>query len=203
MYKLARAEFMTLLVIETARHIAAARRQNMEPAQRPNATSDVLWERQPVTVTDEMVAHVKRHYAVDIMPGVYANIMSVYADLPFYDYTKVPPKHRAERLPTNYTLTYSYDPKNAPEALADAIARGWNVAVPFQVKRGRALPERVTLGEHTLRVIDGDIHDYRPADERGVAVGLRFKRVTDKRKVRQVGAAAAARGDGFALKVAA
>jgi len=199
-YKAARGAFMVMLVAELAAHIAAARRANMEPAARLNATSDILWERIPVTVGADLSAHIARHYGQTIAAGDYANIMGVFPALRFYDYTKIPPRHRAGRLPANYTLTYSYDPANDPADLRAALALGWNVAAPFQVKRGKALPARYTIAGADVPVIDGDVHDYRPADPSGVIVGLRFKRITDKARAARLGAAAST-GAGFALPV--
>jgi hypothetical protein len=44
------------------------------------------------------------------------------------------------------------------------------------VRKGRALP----TSWNGYKVVDGDISDYRPDDEKGVIVGLRFKLVKEK-----------------------
>lgn len=197
LYARDRGSFMVLLVSEIARHAAAAREAGMRPAVRLNATSDILWERIPVTVDPGLAAWIRARYRVRIRAGEHANIMGAFPRVSFYDYTKVPARHWVDRMPGNYQRTYSYDPRNV-EHVADAIARGINIAVPFQ---GRTLPATVTIGGHTLPVIDGDVHDYRPSDPRGVAVGLRFKRITSRAVVERVGVHAARTGAGFALSV--
>jgi hypothetical protein len=74
------------------------------------------------------------------------------------------------KMPENYRLTFSRSEKN--EDIADCfIKRGGNVAVVFSTKKKDALPETY-LG---APVIDGDTHDLRFLDPRGVVVGLRAK----------------------------
>jgi hypothetical protein len=74
------------------------------------------------------------------------------------------------KMPENYRLTFSRSEKN--EDIADGfIKRGGNVAVVFSTRKGRALPDTY-LG---APVIDGDEHDLRFLDPRGVVVGLRAK----------------------------
>ena len=53
----------------------------------------------------------------------------------------------------------------------EVLAKRGNVAVVFDTKVGHPLPRRY-LG---ARVIDGDLHDLRFLDPRGVVVGLRAK----------------------------
>ena len=200
-YKNARAAMLQVLIHEIAAHIVLARRVGLGCAVRLNATSDILWERFAVTIDSETAEYLSARIGEPFKAGEYANLMELFPRVSFYDYSKVPPKHRADRLPANYSLTYSYDPENDPADMRDAIARGWNVAVPVQVKRGQPLPESFTVNGLTLPAIDGDLHDYRPADPRGVFVLLRFKRITGE-KAKSLGAAAAS-GEGFALPIAA
>jgi hypothetical protein len=189
----ARAAFMTLLVAEIAAHVRAARVARMRCAVRLNATSDILWERFPVTVSRDLATYLRATYGVRVRAGEHASVMHAFPRVQFYDYTKVPPQFRLVRIPANYHLTYSYDPHNA-EHVAAAIAAGMNVAVPFQ---GRELPAEF-MG---LPVIDGDRHDYRPADPGQVIVGLRFKRITSRAVIARVGAHAARTGAGFAVSI--
>lgn len=142
-----REAFMAQLVSEIARFVAKTRREGFEPVVRLNGTSDILWER--VTVNGA------------------PNIMALFPDVTFYDYTKHEPAKRAS-LPANYSLTYSYsDDPAAVRRSADALTAGWNVAVVFR----NALPHDF-LGR---LVVDGDESDLRFADERGVVVGLKAK----------------------------
>jgi len=201
LYAGARGAFLQLLVAEIAAHVIASRRAAMDCAVRLNATSDILYERLAITIDYGMARYLSERTGDTFRPGTYANVMTLFPEVTFYDYTKIPPKARASRLPQNYKLTYSYDPQNPDARIVDAINAGWNVAVPFQVKKGAALPQSVTLAGLTLPVIDGDVHDFRPADPQRCVVGLRFKRVTGA-KGRALGARAA-NGEGFALPVPA
>jgi hypothetical protein len=91
----------------------------------------------------------------------------------FYDYTKVP-KYLAEK-PKWWHMTFSLSEENADVAAA-VLAQGLaNVAVPFDVRPGDSLPYYFRLGDRTYRVIDGDSHDMRWTDPKGVIVGLRAK----------------------------
>lgn len=86
-------------------------------------------------------------------------IIDQFPDISFYDYTKIPRR----TPPANYHLTFSESEINALEVQVE-MARGFNIATVFIDK----LPEF-----HRGRpVISGDEHDYRPADGRGVVVGL-------------------------------
>jgi len=87
----------------------------------------------------------------------------------FYDYTKNIRRalaYAAGQYPANYHLTFSRSESNADD-VARALLAGVNVAVVFR----KALP--ATWGGRP--VIDGDAHDLRFLDPRGVIVGLRAK----------------------------
>jgi hypothetical protein len=92
-----------------------------------------------------------------------------YPEIQFYDYTK---HARAwERTLPNYHLTFSADgPHNFVECMR-ALEHGVNVAVVFHTRKGAPLPAMW----HGYRVIDGDKHDLRFLDPKGVVVGLRAK----------------------------
>lgn len=93
-----------------------------------------------------------------------------YPQVKFYDYTK---HVKAEqRVRKNYHLTFSYSGHNLEEALR-VLALGINVSVVFNVKRGEKLPATW----RGYRVSDGDRHDLRFLDRKGVVVGLRAKGV--------------------------
>jgi hypothetical protein len=91
-----------------------------------------------------------------------------FPNVQFYDYTKLPKPYLRTR--DNYSITFSYSGENLAESL-DALAHGVNVAVVFNTKKGAELPEFW----NGYRVIDGDMHDLRFLDARGVVVGLRAK----------------------------
>jgi hypothetical protein len=86
----------------------------------------------------------------------------------FYDYTKLCKPEL--RLRDNYSLTFSFSGENLAETLR-VMNVGVNVSVVFQVKKGASLPE----AWNGRPVIDGDLHDLRFLDSKGVVVGLRAK----------------------------
>lgn len=153
-----REAFMTLLCAEIDAHRRRARKRRMRCAVRLNATSDIRWETIPVSWKGK----------------TYANIMCAFPRIQFYDYTKIANR---KHLPPNYHLTFSLAENNDRNAFA-AHNRGVNVAVVFDVRKGQPLPRSYDLCGASVDVIDGDEHDYRPADPKrhyGVIVGLRAK----------------------------
>jgi len=85
-----------------------------------------------------------------------------------YDYSK-----RWDREPEpipGYRLTYSAA-GHSIEEISDRVRSGGNVAIVLPIDKGYPAPERW----HDLPVIDGDIHDFRAIDPRGVIVALRAK----------------------------
>lgn len=96
----------------------------------------------------------------------------------FYDYTK---KHR-RRSTDRYHLTFSRSEHTTDRQVVEMVEAGRNVAVVFDTRKGRALPDEF-LG---FEVIDGDKSDARFLDPAGVIVGLRAKgRMRDKRYVKR------------------
>jgi len=91
-----------------------------------------------------------------------ANVMTSFPQVQFYDYTK-----RANRtgLPRNYHLTFSLADGNDAAAVT-ALNNGMNVAAVFF-----KVPDRYM----STRVINGDEHDLRFLDPRGVIAGLKAK----------------------------
>ena len=83
-----------------------------------------------------------------------------------YDYTKAP----VRTTPANYKITYSHSERWSDSDILARIAAGQNVAMVFDVPK-HELPA-THLG---VRVIDGDLSDYRYGDDEGVIVGLAAK----------------------------
>lgn len=83
-----------------------------------------------------------------------------------YDYTKAPGRH----TPSNYRITYSHSERWTDQDVTERVANGANVAMVFDVPKHQ-LPA-THLG---VRVIDGDLTDYRYGDPEGVIVGLAAK----------------------------
>ena len=99
----------------------------------------------------------------------FSRVMHEHPDVTFYDYTKV--YNHLDHDLKNYKITFSASESNSSECAA-ALKAGHNVAYVFKNK----LP-RKHMGK---RVIDGDKHDLRFLDPRGVIVGLRAKGAAKK-----------------------
>jgi hypothetical protein len=128
-----------------------AARQTMDVAFRPNLLSD--------------------DYALATAVG------GMFPDLQMYDYTKYPKPW--ERVSDNYHLTYSLDVGRGRERTAlRCLDKGINVAVVFDLPKDAPMPKLWTLLGETYPMIDGDAHDLRYLDPKGVFVGLRGKRIT-------------------------
>lgn len=83
-----------------------------------------------------------------------------------YDYTKAPNRI----TPANYKITYSHSERWTDDDVRMRVAAGQNVAMIFDVPK-HELPATY-LG---MRVIDGDVSDFRYGDDTGVIVGLAAK----------------------------
>lgn len=102
------------------------------------------------------------------LPWLPMLLSAEFPQVTFYDYTKLPKPYLRTRA--NYHITFSYSGENMSETM-DALAHGVNVAMVFDTRKGQPLPETW----NGYRVIDGDKHDLRFLDSRGVVVGLRAK----------------------------
>jgi hypothetical protein len=144
--------FMNWLVAEMQAAKALSNSQGYEFSARLNGTSDI-------------------DYTSIKLYGM--TIFELFPDVQFYDYTKNAKKF--DNKPANYHLTFSYTGRNETKAM-DLLSKGFNVAVIFNVGKNKPLPAMYK----GYKVIDGDLTDYRPSDERGVIVGLRWKQIKDK-----------------------
>jgi hypothetical protein len=102
------------------------------------------------------------------LPWIALQMADEFPDVQFYDYTKLPNPH--VRLRPNYHLTFSFSGENHTDVLL-ALQNGINVSVVFSTMKGEELPE----AWNGYRVVDGDLHDLRFLDSKGVIVGLRAK----------------------------
>lgn len=96
-------------------------------------------------------------------------IFELYPDIQFYDYTKNHLRFDSE-LPSNYHLTFSRSESNHDKAIS-LLERGFNVAMVF---------DKLIDSFEGFKVINGDESDLRFLDEKGVIVGLRYKKMTGK-----------------------
>jgi hypothetical protein len=99
-------------------------------------------------------------------------VLDLFNDVQWYDYTKVANRFTKLSKYSNYDLTYSYSGYNWEECKNILDMKIGRVAMVFADK----LPDTY-LG---YKVVDGDESDIRYEDERGVIVGLKFKRVRAK-----------------------
>lgn len=138
-------EFMLSLIKEVKSMIKKCAKLGVSPAFRLNLTSDIAWE------------NVK-------IDG--KNIMEMFPDVQFYDYTKIPRRMLSfinGNLPKNYHLTFSRSEGN--QTHTDIVMGcGGNVAIVFRGKLPTTYKGK--------KVIDGDINDLRFLDPKGIIVGL-------------------------------
>jgi hypothetical protein len=102
--------------------------------------------------------------------GVKRNILEIFPDIQFYDYTKVSNRFKLLDKYPNYDLTFSYSGENMNEC-TDVLSGGNRVAMVF-----KKVPETY-LG---YQVVDGDKYDMRYRDDKNVIIGLKFKKVRNK-----------------------
>jgi hypothetical protein len=145
-----RDTFMAELVDSVFALIRKAMREDLTPIVRLNGTSDILWEKIPVTYE-----------------GItYPNIMALFHDVQFYDYTKIVKR----TVPSNYDLTFSYSGAVEFQKYVDlAIAAKMRIAVVFRTVAD--IPKSF-LG---LKVIPGDNSDIRHVEPKNRIVALYAK----------------------------
>lgn len=134
--------------------VQRAKRLGKKAAVRLNGTSDIRWE------------NYKNENGL--------NIFELYPDVIFYDYTKDFKRIDALKgLWENYSLTFSMSESKVNKKHAVRLLNeGVNVATVFRDERP------TTFLSHD--VIDGDSHDLRFLDSKGVIVGLKAKGAAKK-----------------------
>ena len=154
-----RSEFWTMLIRDIDRLIRKARKLGLKAAVRLNGTTDTKWESQPVVIDGVKIAN---------------NIMELYPDVIFYDYTAWPyAKRPNESLPDNYHLTFSRKENNDSQ-IADNISHGRNVTVVVDIpSRDKTTAIPITWRE--IPTFDADRSDFRPNDPIGRILILRYK----------------------------
>lgn len=163
----ARKAFVALLAFEIAALERKAERAGLQAGIRLNATSDISWE----------------GVALECDGVKVSNLMMLFPAIEFYDYTKITKralKSASGKLPPNYSLTFSKTENNDAD-VARVIEAGGNVAIVFHKTAYKlAIDAGVYHGAafepwKGIRTIDGDEHDFRPVDPKGVIVALKAK----------------------------
>jgi hypothetical protein len=132
-----------------------AQRDGLLLCVRPNGSTDLAWE--------------------GLKGDDGLSLVAAFPSIQFTDYTKSFKRalaHAQGKMPTNYHLTFSHSETNAAQCL-QILAAGGNVAIVF----ANGLPDTW----NGFRVINGDLHDLRHLDPRGVVVGLSPKGPKAKR----------------------
>lgn len=143
-----RDEFMQLLRADIKSVIRKARKLGKMPAVRLNGGSDLDW----------------------------SEIYAEFSEVQFWEYTKRPDLAlKLNKLP-NVQATYSHNEHTTNRIMGTMLANNINIAMVFDLwsRKGGDLPTSVG----SVPVIDGDVHDLRFLDPKGVIVGLRLKSIT-------------------------
>lgn len=150
--------FMQWMFAEIRAKQAKAKREGFYFSVRLNATSDIDW--QNVKIDDK-------------------TIFEIFPEIQFYDYTKN--HNKFLNIADNYHLTLSHTGRNWNKCQA-MLALGHNVAMIFNVKKETDIPA-MYMG---YNVVNGDLTDYRVDDSKGIIVGLKWKRIANRKAERNV-----------------
>ena len=159
-------EFFRLLYREIHALKRKAERMDLTPVIRLNGTSDLLWEKIPMPVSDN-----KRG-----VHGYFENVFEVFPELQFYDYTKIW-KRMYRQMPSNYYLALSYSA--ASKRYSDACKKthretGCSLIMVYRDKVAKE-NARTFFEEAHAPYVDGDANDLRFLDPAGAMVVLKAK----------------------------
>ena len=138
--------FVRALIHEISRAYMRAKALGLPFSVRLNGTSDLSPE-------------------LFVDPESGKNLLELFPDVQFYDYTKVPNRKKLVKKYANYDLTFSFDGYNWPEC-ESYLNDGGRVAVVFYGD----LPKMYK----GYKVIDGNNTDTRYNEPGGVIVGLTY-----------------------------
>lgn len=150
--------FMAWMIAEILFYQRKAIKDGYAFSIRLNGTSDIDW--QNVKVNGQ-------------------SIFEIFNQVQFYDYTKNINKYLD--CPANYHITYSYTGRNWL-LCEDLLNTGQNIAIVFNISKKQPLP----LTYKGYQVINGDLTDYRPYDDKGCIVGLQWKHIADKKAEKKI-----------------
>jgi hypothetical protein len=139
-----------------------AQREGLLLCVRPNGSTDLAWE--------------------GLKGADGLSLVAAFPSIQFTDYTKSFKRamaHALGKLPANYHLTFSHSEKNEAQCL-QILEAGGNVAIVFAARIGQAVYD-LPITWNGYPVINGDLHDLRHLDPKGVVVGLSPKGPKAKR----------------------
>jgi hypothetical protein len=165
-----RQAYMREMLLHIAKAIRTAKRKRLKLCVRPNGSTDIAYEGIRYMIDGELAAQLTA-ISGHVVPNGAQTIMTAFPNITMVDYTKSARRFK-RALPANYHLTFSRSETNEADCL-ELLAQGHNVAVVFAGK----LPKTW----NGYRVINGDVHDLRHLDPKGVVVGLSPKGSKAKR----------------------
>jgi hypothetical protein len=146
--------FMEIMIHEIERSRKYAESHGMEFSIRINGTSDL---------SPELFRYNGK------------NILEMYPDVQFYDYTKVFSRTKLQGMYPNYDITFSFDGYNW-EDCETYLNRGGKVAIVFD-------SETMPKTYKGFKVIDANGYDMRYLDPKGCIMGLEFHPIAIDGKV--------------------
>lgn len=146
--------FMNWMIDEIKQAKSEAEKQGFKFSIRLNNTSDLSPEQFYLKQGD----------------GTTKNILELFPDVQFYDYTKVPNRLKLKQKYPNYDLTFSYSGTNIEDCFK-MLDNEVRVAMVF-----KNVPETF-MG---YDVVPGDDYDMRYKDKGNVIIGLKYKQTRQK-----------------------
>lgn len=101
----------------------------------------------------------------------WSHIYEAFPDVQFHEYTKRPDLALKLKQYANVHVTFSKHENHTDDDVRGLIDSGVNVAVVFK--------DDVPMTFKGIKVINGDAHDRRWEDDRGIIVGLKIKGTND------------------------
>jgi hypothetical protein len=149
---------MSILLHELERYRMKAIQMDMDFSVRLNCTSDLSPE-------------------LFVFNGM--NILELYPNVMFYDYTKEPKRLNTQKKYNNYDVTFSFDGENW-DICEKYLKDGGKVAVVFDCRNGK---EQILPKFYKgYKVIDGNNNDMRYLNEGGTIIGLHYHSVANNYK---------------------
>jgi hypothetical protein len=138
------------------------------------------WLQDEIRSAQKKAVAAGKHFSVrlngtsDLSPEQFhldgKNILELFPDVQFYDYTKIFKRIQLAKKHSNYDITFSFSGNNIAESLL-ALEQEIRVAVVF---------EEVPTQYWGVQVVDGDAYDMRYKDPGKVVIGLKYKKVRNK-----------------------